>query len=829
MIRPFVGYMLLSVLLVAVSQGIDQSPNSDATYQQLRTISLGAEAVAVNNFTLKRDAATFELNSGTVCFLQTVQGKVTGAVFVGEGRLLLTPPIPSEERSLSLLTREKEFSESFNRLVLRFTDGSYDEIKKAGKPGSVASCDAGLLSDTQHTTRKKLHYNLDARILQDVLSPEPGGLFVAFVHGKKYSDKMLFVIDPHGAPRVYPEEIELMTYEDNKEGIWAAFHYSSEYAAGTAKGSQKDRCISIEHQQLDTEIEKSAHLNGKAQTTIVAQSPGVRVVPFALFPTLRVQSVTGAGGQPLNFIQEDKLDDPQFWVVLSQPLIKGEKYTITTTYSGKDAVSNEGGGNYFPISREDWYPNSAGGSLGDYTNYDMAFRIPKGMRMAATGNLVSESIQGDRNVSVWKSEVPLAVAGFNFGKFKVEESKLDQPPIDVLAYANENPPDWVQSLQQVVQDPNANMPRGVGGNYSMNEAVGGSLGNMSTTSLNKKALAEADVSVRIYSDFFGPISYKRLEITQQTATEFGQSWPGLIYLPMTYLFDTTTRHALGNIMRAHYPAYVDDPQGYYTVVAPHEVAHQWWGHAVGFNSYRDQWMSEGFADMSASMYLQYVYSKEPQRYIKFWNDERRILTERNAQGFRAIDAGPLTMGYRVANSREGFGTYRRLVYPKGAYVLHMVRQMMWEHKTGDQRFKETMRDFVSTYNGSAATTEDFQAMVEKHMSPEMDLQGNHKMDWFFREYVYGTALPIYAFDSSFSKNTAGEVVLKFTLTQSGVDKNFGMLVPMYLELANGSIVRLGSPRMIGNSTVDQTVTLTGLKDTPRRAMINYYDDVLGMY
>ena len=206
-----------------------------------------------------------------------------------------------------------------------------------------------------------------------------------------------------------------------------------------------------------------------------------------------------------------------------------------------------------------------------------------------------------------------------------------------------------------------------------------------------------------------------------------------------------------------------------------------------------------------------------------------MLTERNPQGFRAIDAGPLVMGTRVANSREGFDSYRRLIYPKGAYILQMIRQMMWERKTGDQRFKDTMHDFVTTYGGNVATTEDFKAMVEKHMSPEMDLQGNHKMDWFFREYVYGTALPTYAFDSSFEKTSTGDITLKFKLTQSGVDQNFGMLVPIYLELANGTIVRLGSPRMIGNNTVEQSITLPGLKEAPRRAMINYYSDVLAMY
>jgi Peptidase family M1 domain len=584
------------------------------------------------------------------------------------------------------------------------------------------SCDPGLLRDSQRVSRKQLHYNFDARVLQDVLSPQPGGLFVAFVHGKKYNSKILFVIDPHGAPDVQPEEIELMTYDENKEGIWTAFHYAAEYANGAATSSQKNGVVHIEHQQLDTEIQKSGQLRRKAVTTFVAQVPGVRVVPFLLYRSLRVQSVTGHGGA-LNFVQEDKLDDPQFWVVLSKPLAAGEKYTITTTYGGTEAVTNEGEGNYFPVARDNWYSNSASGALGEYTSYDVTLRIPKGMKMAATGNLISDTTEGDHDVTVWKSEVPLTVAGFNFGKFKREEVKLDKPDMLVQSYANEDPPDWVRSLHSNV---NSEMVQGM--NEPKGSDTGGALGSMSTVVLNKKALAEAELSVRIYTDFFGPIPYKRLQVTQQTATNFGQSWPGLVYLPMTYLFDTTTRHQLGNMVRQRYPTYEDDPHGYFRVVAPHEVAHQWWGHTVGFNSYRDQWMSEGFADMSASIYLQFVYAKDPQKYLNFWNDERTLLLKRSKEGFRPIDAGPVTMGYRVANSREGSESYRHLIYPKGAYILHMIRQMMWDRQAGDQRFKDTMRDFVSTYNGSAATTEDFKAMVEKHMSTNMDVDKNHKMD-----------------------------------------------------------------------------------------------------
>jgi aminopeptidase N len=233
----------------------------------------------------------------------------------------------------------------------------------------------------------------------------------------------------------------------------------------------------------------------------------------------------------------------------------------------------------------------------------------------------------------------------------------------------------------------------------------------------------------------------------------------------------------------------------------------------------------GFADMSASLFVQLI-EKNPKKFIEFWNDERQLLTERNAQGFRAIDAGPVTMGYRMSNSRTGGGLTRRLIYPKGAYILHMVRMMMWGRNNGDQTFKETMQDFVKTYAGKAATTEDFKAMVEKHMTPEMDLEGNHRMDWFFNEYVYGTALPSYNLEYSFENDASGQMVFGFKVTQSNVDANFRMIVPIYLELADGRTVMLGRARLIGNSTEEQKVPMKGLKEKPHRAVVNYNDDVL---
>src|ERR1700751_3138483 len=99
------GVLASTLLFLAIPAGsADQTsqppaPNSDLTYQALRNLTLSGEAVGISNLVLKRDAGTFHLHSGTVCFVTPVQGKVTGAVFVGDGNFVLDPPIEVERKS----------------------------------------------------------------------------------------------------------------------------------------------------------------------------------------------------------------------------------------------------------------------------------------------------------------------------------------------------------------------------------------------------------------------------------------------------------------------------------------------------------------------------------------------------------------------------------------------------------------------------------------------------------------------------------------------------------------------------------------------------------
>jgi aminopeptidase N len=416
----------------------------------------------------------------------------------------------------------------------------------------------------------------------------------------------------------------------------------------------------------------------------------------------------------------------------------------------------------------------------------MSFRIPAGLTMVATGDPAGDTADGDHTISKWTSNVPIAVAGFNFGRFEKAEAKITDPAYTVQAFVNKDPADIVVRL------PSGMRPQ--------------------VNTMMKKALGEEQLAVPLYSEFYGPTPFGRLAVTQQTAPTYGQSWPELVFLPITSFLDDAARALVG--FREH---------RFFESVDPHEIAHQWWGHTVGWGSYRDQWMSEGFAEFSASLFLEAFYKGEVE---KFWDDERKMLLEKDAEGFRAIDVGPVTLGYRLASTRAGFSIPRRLIYPKGAYILNMIRMLYWTNETGDANFKKMMHDFVQSYSGRAATTEDFKAAVEKYMQPSFNMGGDGKMDWFFDEYVYGTALPKYKFDYSFSDGSGGAMQLHVKLEQSGVDSSFRMLVPIYIELPDGHPFRVGAAPLIGNASFERDIALRGLSQKPKRAMINYFHDVL---
>ena len=164
-----------------------------------------------------------------------------------------------------------------------------------------------------------------------------------------------------------------------------------------------------------------------------------------------------------------------------------------------------------------------------------------------------------------------------------------------------------------------------------------------------------------------------------------------------------------------------------------------------------------------------------------------------------------------------------MIYPKGAYILHMLRQMMFDpSKGGDQRFMGMMQDFIKSHYNEDVSTEDLKKTVEKHLTRQMDLDGNGRMDWFFNEWVYGTEMPRYRFEYQLA---ADGLSLSGQITQSGVSDKFKMLVPVYVDFGKG-FVRIGAATITGNSSVE----LKNVKfpTVANRAAVCALDDVLAL-
>jgi aminopeptidase N len=288
----------------------------------------------------------------------------------------------------------------------------------------------------------------------------------------------------------------------------------------------------------------------------------------------------------------------------------------------------------------------------------------------------------------------------------------------------------------------------------------------------------------------------------------------LVYLPLTAFMDKTQLHFLFGGSR-NLSDFVDE-------VGSHEVSHQWWGHMVGWCSYHDQWLSEGFASFSAGLYLEFAKGKK--RAAEYWTDQRAKIQQKNAFGHAPYQAGPLWLGLRLGIPEKLSGS-GMLMYNKGAFVLHMLRMLMWDSKKGDQDFIAMLNDYTSRYALATASTEDFKAIAEKHMTADLDLQKNGRLDWFFSEWVYSTELPAYKFNSSIAEAGRGQYTISGELTQSKVSDGFAMLVPIYLEYDKDDFRSLGRLLAVGNKTTPFKVTVPSDRK-PRRALINAREDVL---
>ena len=139
-------------------------------------------------------------------------------------------------------------------------------------------------------------------------------------------------------------------------------------------------------------------------------------------------------------------------------------------------------------------------------------------------------------------------------------------------------------------------------------------------------------------------------------------------------------------------------QGFPEFFMAHEIAHQWFGQAVGWKNYHEQWLSEGFAQYFAAL-----YAREKRGEPAF----RDILRQFRKWAIEDSDQGPVYLGYRLGHIKGDSRTFRALVYNKGAAVLHMLRRLV-----GDEAFFSGVKQFYADNRFKKASTDDLRRAME---------------------------------------------------------------------------------------------------------------------
>jgi aminopeptidase N len=215
----------------------------------------------------------------------------------------------------------------------------------------------------------------------------------------------------------------------------------------------------------------------------------------------------------------------------------------------------------------------------------------------------------------------------------------------------------------------------------------------------------------------------------------------------------------------------------------HETAHQWWGNIVAWRSYRDQWLSEGFAEYSGILYTGLRESRgardELLGQLRSSLKEAPVTLTGVGKG-RLVDVGPIILGHRLQTSKT-FGAYQALIYNKGALVLRMLHFMLSNPATGEgQPFFDMMTDFVERYRNKTASTDNFREVVNEHFArtPIARKYGMKDLNWLFRQAVYQSELPSYEMQYKIQPEPDGKVMVSGTIVQKNAPENWVMVLPV---------------------------------------------------
>lgn len=793
------GLVFCVMSLECAAENSSDTP-AENLYLQLGQVGLDPSRVyEVRDASIDRSAIHISLDGGTIAFTKDVMGRITGAFFAGDGEILLEPPNRLERQSMSLFTGMAILEEHFATAYFRFNDDVFSDLR----PGLRETGNKQEFVDQWQSAAQNLS-GVDAmRLLVSfsaMLPVKDSDLGAPKTSPETNSDDEYFHARLQGTKlgvfdvsfdSEATEQIEAGQARTGDDGIsyydvWTSFspeHTGLPRASKSATAVPRKDWLQILAYRIDTEVQPPKRIHAHAYMRLETKQSGFRVMFFELSRFLNVESVK-LQGQPVEFIHNPAVEGTQLArrgndlvaVVLPENAKAGQKLELDFVYGG-EVLAQAGTGLLYVGERGTWYPNR-GMEMADF---DLTFEYPPGWTLVATGKPTavaatnaSENAAG-LQIGRWVSERPIPVAGFNLGKYKEATTRAGTVTVETYATFDVERNFPTAPIQEVVptplpalhQPPRIIVP--LHPSPARNEASVG------------ESAAEA---IRYYSDRFGAYPYSKLALTQMPGEE-SQGWPSLVFLSSYAFLDAQERQQL------HLSP---DEMSLQSTIPAHETAHQWWGDLITWNTYRDQWFSEGLANYCALMMLE---DKNPAAFRAVMEKYRIDLARKNKDGIAPMDAGPVTLGGRLLSSRFPQG-YEAITYGRSTWLFHMLRTMLndgvAEQHGGkiqygpDEPFVRDVKKFRDRYEGQAITTRELLDVFAEDLPPALRYEGKSSLDWFLHGWINGTALPKLQLKNVKFAAKGNSTIVTGTILQKEAPADLVTSVPLYAESGRMSVL-----------------------------------------
>ena len=672
-----------------------------SSIEGLHQLSLHTEKqFNVRDLVLRSVDLELRVASAEVFVSETSEG-VTGVVLLGDGVMNFTPAPPEERGQVRLFSGGESIETPFTAAFVRMNPFEF-EMQLESQVGEPQRPDARTLRRALEVFDEEVgkSFSLDLRDLSREnwsLLPQTGD-FLAEIRTRRFGTLTF-------ARAMAEAEDVTLFHRERQRNISS---YASEMKL-SSRGRFFNEDDLVEYDVLDHQLDVAFSpernwLDGHSRLKIRIKAFALAAITVRLADEFNVSSITSDKLGRLMFLRVRNQNNVV--VNLPAPVPRDVELTLSISYAGpirtqsidQESVvfARQGMGrqqrsddmpfvppeeNWLFSNKSNWYPQN---QVTDYATSTLRFSVPSTYKVVASGveavdsPVVTAFANGtapDQLTYIYEAARPLRYIGAIISKF----TRIDRTGVALD-----------------VPGPRNTITLAIDANRRQADRA-------------RAIVSTAAEILQLYASIIGELPYDALTIAMVEDERPGGHSPGYFVVLNNPL------PVMPWLPRQDPAAFNNFPEFYIA----HEIAHQWWGQAIGWKNYHEQWLSEGFAQYFAAL-----YAKQSRGDSAF----RDIMRHMRRWAMDQSDQGGVYLGYRLGHIKGDSRVFRAIVYNKGAAVLHMLRQWM-----GDEAFFRGLQRYYRENRYKKAGTADFERA--------MTAAAGFSLERFFERWIYASGLP----------------------------------------------------------------------------------------